>query len=67
MEMEPCMRGGLFYNGNNTFIGGVNDIEARFELQSQWQRKGSILVFREDKEINLEGTTHLKYKTSVLR
>jgi len=55
------VRGGLSYNGNNTFIGGVNDTEAKFELQP----KGSAKLwfrFSRRKEVNLEGTKLINYK-----
>ncbi len=56
------VRGGLYYSGNNTFIGGVNDTEARFELLPKGNAK---LVFRfaRRKEVNLEGTKLIDYKS----
>lgn len=60
-KWNHVVRGGLFYNGNNTFMGGVNDIEAKFELQSQGNAKVRFRFSRR-KEINLEGTKILVYK-----
>jgi len=54
------VRGALFYHGNNTFMGGVNDTEAKFELQSQGNAKLQFRFSRR-KEINLEGTKILNY------
>lgn len=59
-KWNHVVRGGLSYGGNNTFVGGVNDTEAKFELQPQ----GNAIVrfrFARRKEVTLEGTKILTY------
>lgn len=56
------VRGGLSYNGTNTFIGGVNDTEAKFELQPGGNTKLQFRFSRR-KEINLEGIKIINYKS----
>lgn len=56
------VRGGLSYNGDNTFIGGVNDTQAKFELRP----KGNAnLLFRFERRRTfiLEGTKLINYKS----
>lgn len=53
--------GGLSYAGNNTFIGGVNDTEAKFELLPQGRANVQFHFLRRRK-IELEGTKILVYK-----
>jgi catechol 1,2-dioxygenase len=56
------VRGGLSYSGNNTFVGGVNDTEAKFELHP----KGNatlLLRFERRRKVNLEGTKLINYKS----
>jgi protocatechuate 3,4-dioxygenase beta subunit len=53
--------GGLSYSGNNTFTGGVNSTEARFELLTQGEAKVQFRFSRR-KETKLEGTKLLNYK-----
>ncbi len=55
------VRGGLSYSGNNTFIGGVNDTEAKFELLPKGNAK-LLFRFSRRKEINLEGIKLIDYK-----
>ena len=55
------VRGGLSYNGNNTFVGGVNDTEAKFELQPKGNAKLQFRFSRR-RAINLEGTKLINYK-----
>ncbi len=55
------IRGGLSYSGDNTFMGGVNDIEAKFELQTKGNAK-VLFRFSRRKEINPEGKKILNYK-----
>lgn len=53
--------GGLAYAGNNTFVGGANDTEARFELLPQ----GKATVhfrFTRRRKLELEGTKFLLYE-----
>jgi catechol 1,2-dioxygenase len=56
--------GGLSYAGNNTFIGGVNDTEARFELLPQSNAKVKFHFIRR-KKTELEGTKVLVYKREL--
>ena len=63
-KWNHVVRGGLFYNGNNTFIGGVNDTEVKFELQSLGNTKVRFRFSRR-REIKLEGTKIIMYKTST--
>jgi catechol 1,2-dioxygenase len=53
--------GGLSYAGNNTFIGGVNDTEAMFELLPQGKANVRFHFIRRRKT-ELEGTKVLVYK-----
>jgi len=53
--------GGLSYAGNNTFVGGVNDTEAKFELLPQGKAKVQFKFIRR-KKTELEGTKVLMYK-----
>jgi hypothetical protein len=55
------VRGGLSYSGSNTFIGGVNDTEAKFELLPKGNAK-LLFRFSRRKEINLEGIKLIDYK-----
>ena len=55
------VRGALSYIGNNTFSGGVNDIEARFELLEKGNTKLKFRFSRR-REINLEGIKIISYK-----
>lgn len=55
------VRGGLSYNGNNTFVGGVNDTEAKFELQPKGNAKLQFR-FERRRKINLEGQKLINYK-----
>jgi catechol 1,2-dioxygenase len=55
------VRGGLSYGGNNTFVGGVNDTEAKFDLQPKGAAKLSFRFSRR-KEVNLEGTKLINYE-----
>lgn len=56
------VRGGLSYSGNNTFVAGVNDTEAKFEFQP---KGNATLLFRFERRrnINLEGTKLINYKS----
>lgn len=56
------VRGGLSYSGNNTFVGGVNDIEAKFELQPKGNAKLQFR-FERRKKINLGGQKLIDYKS----
>ena len=53
--------GGLSYAGNNTFVGGVNDTEAKFELLAQGKAKVQFKFIRR-KKTELEGIKVLVYK-----
>ena len=53
--------GGLSYVGDNTFSGGVNDTEAKFELLPQGNAKVQFSFIRR-KKTELEGTKILVYK-----
>jgi protocatechuate 3,4-dioxygenase beta subunit len=53
--------GGLSYAGNNTFTGGVNDTEARFELLPQGKANVQFRFIRRSKT-ELEGTKVLVYE-----
>ncbi|HEX8330886.1 MAG TPA: hypothetical protein VF629_25365 [Hymenobacter sp.] len=53
--------GALSYAGNNTFVGGANDTEARFELQPQGQATVRFRFIRRRK-LELEGTKFLLYE-----
>ena len=53
--------GGLSYAGNNTFVGGVNDTEAKFELLPQGKAKVQFKFIRR-KKTELEGIKVLVYK-----
>ena len=53
--------GGLSYSGNNTFIGGVNDTEAKFELLTRGQAKVQFRFSRR-KETKLDGIKILNYE-----
>lgn len=53
--------GGLSYSGNNTFTGGVNDTEAKFELLTRGEAKVQFRFSRR-KETKLEGTKILSYE-----
>lgn len=55
------VRGGLSYNGNNTFVGGVNDTEAKFELQAKGNAKLQFR-FERRRKFNLEGQKLINYK-----
>lgn len=59
-KWNHVLRGGLFYKGENTFIGGVNDTEARFELQPNGNAK-LIFRFSRRKQVSLEGKKILQY------
>jgi len=59
-KWNHVLRGGLSYKGENTFIGGVNDTEARFELQPKGNAK-LIFRFSRRKQISLEGNKILQY------
>ena len=52
--------GGLLYTGNNTFKGGVNDTEVKFELLPQGNAK-VFLQLKRRREIKLAGTKLLNY------
>jgi catechol 1,2-dioxygenase len=54
------VRGGLAYSGNNTFIGGVNDSEAKFELLPMGNAKLQFR-FERRRKFNLEGTKLINY------
>jgi len=53
--------GGLSYSGSNTFTGGANDTEAKFELLTQGE---AVVQFRfsRRKQTKLEGKKILDYK-----
>ena len=53
--------GALSYAGNNSFIGGVNDTEARFELLPKGRAKVQFRFSRR-REIKLEGTKMFHYR-----
>jgi catechol 1,2-dioxygenase len=53
--------GGLSYSGNNTFTGGVNDTEAKFELLPQDKANVQFRFIRRRKT-ELEGTRVFLYK-----
>ncbi|RZK05109.1 MAG: hypothetical protein EOO46_16095 [Flavobacterium sp.] len=53
--------GALSYGGNNTFIGGVNDTEAKFELLAQDNAKVQFRFIRR-RRLELEGTKVLVYE-----
>lgn len=53
--------GGLSYAGNNTFSGGVDDTEAKFELLPQGKARVQFRFIRRRK-LELEGTKILAYK-----
>lgn len=53
--------GGLSYIGNNTFVGGVNDTEANFELFSRGEAKIKFRFSRR-KETKLEGKKIFDYE-----
>lgn len=55
------VRGGLSYNGSNTFIGGVNDTEAKFEIQPDGNAKLQFR-FERRRKISLEGQKLINYK-----
>lgn len=55
------IRGGLSYKGNNSFEGGISDIEARFELLPKGDAKLVFLLSRR-RMIKLEGKKVLTYK-----
>jgi hypothetical protein len=55
------VRGGLSYSGNNSFVGGVNDTEARFELQIKGNAK-LWFRFERRRKLTLEGTKLINYK-----
>ena len=52
--------GGLMYAGNNTFKGGVNDTEAKFELLEEGEVKLQFRFIRR-KKLELEGTKVFAY------
>ena len=52
--------GGLSYIGNNTFVGGVNDTEANFELLTRGEAKIKFRFSRR-KETKLEGKKSFDY------
>jgi hypothetical protein len=56
------VRGGLSYNGNNTFVGGVNDTEAKFELQPKGKAKLHFR-FERKREVKLQGEKLIDYKS----
>jgi hypothetical protein len=56
------VRGGLSYNGNNTFVGGVNDTEAKFELQPKGKAKLHFR-FERRREVKLQGEKLINYKS----
>jgi catechol 1,2-dioxygenase len=56
------IRGGLSYNGDNKFVAGANDIEAKFELQQQGNAK-VLFRFSRRKEIMIEGVKMINYKS----
>ena len=56
------VRGGLSYIGNNSFVGGVNDTEAKFQLQKGGNAKLQFRFSRR-KEILLEGIKLINYKS----
>ena len=56
------VRGGLSYSGNNTFIGGVNDTEAKFELQPNGNAK-LLFRFERRRKLILEGTKLINYES----
>jgi hypothetical protein len=53
--------GGLSYAGNNTFSGGVNDTEAKFELLPNGRANVQFRFIRRRK-IEAEGTKLLLYE-----
>jgi hypothetical protein len=57
------VRGSLSYSGNNTFVGGVNDTEAKFDLQLKGAAKVSFRFSRR-KEVNLDGTKLINYNAN---
>ena len=59
-KWNHILRGGLSYNGGNTFIGGVNDTEAKFELQQKGNAK-LFFRFSRRKQVLLEGNKILQY------
>jgi hypothetical protein len=60
-KWNHVVRGGLSYKGDNTFIGGVNDTEAKFELQPGGNAKIQFRFARR-RQVTLEGTKVLMYK-----
>jgi catechol 1,2-dioxygenase len=59
-KMNSQIWGSLSYSGNNTFTGGVDDTEAKFELLSQGETKVQFRFIRRRK-LELEGTKVLFY------
>ena len=57
------VRGGLAYTGDNAFVGGVNDTEAKFDIQADGNAKVSFRFSRR-REVNLEGTKLINYKSN---
>ena len=53
--------GGLHYSGNNTFKGGVEDTEAKFELLPKGKTK-VLFRFIRRRTLELEGTKVFLYK-----
>lgn len=60
-KMNSQIWGSLSYAGNNTFICGVNDTEARFKLLPQGKAKVQFQFIRRRK-LELEGTKVLLYE-----
>ena len=56
------VRGGLSYSGNNTFIGGVNDTEVKFELQPKGNANVRFRLERRRK-VSLDGAKLISYKS----
>ena len=56
------VRGGLSYSGNNTFVGGVNDTEAKFELQPKGNAKLQFR-FERRRKLEIEGQKLINYKS----
>ena len=59
-KWNHVLRGGLSYKGTNSFIGGVNDTEANFEVQPKGNAK-VFFRFSRRKQVVLVGNKILQY------